>query len=290
MPYSYRRRPIGSCQPQQPLRASDTGRNVANAIALFERPIQVFVGPTPMRQGESEATPYPWPWVRMDTAAGVPTALDKASVWLRHPKGTFDLMMRLVGVTYVADADGTDPGDKPTFAPVLITTTLYQYQDGSDVPVQLAQSVTPTTIRCWPTSGLRLIKGTGGTRVYASPNSGRFYPLLLTLGYGWRAGRGLAEYDRNMQFENPGKSHFYPIDRAIMQPVRVALDYGNAGWSPDYATRQEHPCFIVVNCIKDPAREIVWDQSVIDGPLPYRSPEFIRIFNVGSQLTDRGRL
>jgi hypothetical protein len=280
MTYSYRQRPIGSCQPKRALRGSETGQNVANAIALYERPKLVHSGPTPMRQGEAEeGDPYPWPWVRLDTAAGVPTKFDEATVWLTHLKGTFDVGLRVIGCTFAKGFGEGEPAAAPSFAPVIITAELLQYQAGSTTPVQLASVELKTTIICYPVNSSR-----------------PYYPILTILGNGWRAGELGGIYDKDLQNVplTTRQGQVYPQDRALLQPIRLSIPYGDAGWTPDFETRRDTPCFIKVSCIKDTARDIVWDPAIIDSPASpfraYRSPEFIRIFNVGSQIHDRGRV
>jgi hypothetical protein len=279
MTYSYRKRPIGSCQPKRPLRAAETGQNIANAIALYERPKLVHSGPTPMRQGEvEEGDPYPWPWVRLDTSAGVPTKFDEATVWLTHIKGSFDVSLRVIGGTFAKGFGEGEPTEAPTFAPVIITAELLQYQAGSTTPVQLASVELKTTIICYPVN-----------------SSKPYYPILTILGNEWRAG-DTRRYDKDSQNMALPLRHgqLYPQDRALLQPIRLSIPYGDTGWAPDFETRRDTPCFIRVTCIKDTARDIVWDPAIIDSPASpfraYRSGEFVRIFNIGSQIHDRGRL
>jgi hypothetical protein len=86
----------------------------------------------------------------------------------------------------------------------------------------------------------------------------------------------------------------YPPDLVLLQPIHISIPYGDSGWTPDIDMASEDPALVKVTCIKDVDREIVWDPAVIGCPTSpfraYRSPEFIRIFAVGSQIHDRARL
>lgn len=275
--YSYRQRPIGSCQAKRPARGSDTGMNVANAIALYERPKLVHTGPTPARQGEAEEFSTPWPWVRLDTGSDARTELEQATIWPQHPRGSLDFSLRLVGVTYAKNLGDEDPMERSTFAPVLVTAELLQYQNGSAVPVVLASTTLATTIRCFP--------GGGGGPVR--------YPLLYCLQQGWRASGG---YNKDMQLPGYATQRYgqlYPQDLPLLQPLRLTLDYEADVWTPNFADAAENPAFVRVTCIKDPAREIRWDPSVVasaSNPVrDFRQDEFIRIFTIGSSIIDRGR-
>lgn len=277
MPYSYRQRPIGSCQPRRPLRAADTGQNIANAIALYERPVHVHRGPEPMRQGEAEELdPYPWPWVRLDTSVGVPTKLDEAIVWITHLKGSIDITMNLIGCTYAKNIGDVDAATIPSFAPVTITAELKQYVNGSTTPAVLASATLNTTIRCLP--------------VNTTP-AGR-YPMLKLIDIGWKANGPGATYKKDLMQIIAGARYgqFYPPDLALFQPTRLTIDYGDTGWTPDFDTCAENPAFVTITCVKAAGKEVVWDPSIVNGFRNWRSDEFVRIFNVGSAMWDRGRL
>jgi hypothetical protein len=244
MAYSYRKRPIGSCIPRRSLRAAEVGQNVANSIALYERPKLIHVGPEVMRQGESEeGDPHPYKWVRLDTASGVPDTLDRADVWLQHPKGSLDVLFDLIGCTYAHNIGEVDAATRCSFAPVSITATLFQYVAGSDTPAALATTTLNTTIRCFP--------------VNAKPASR--YPILTMLEWGWRpAAPGLA-YNKDEQQVRAGARYaqLYPVDFAILQRVRLTLDYGDLGWSPDFATRADNPAFVEIKCIKTAGKDVL---------------------------------
>lgn len=280
MPYSYRQRPIGSCRARQPVRGAETALNIANARALYLRPKMIHAGPTPQRQGESEEIPFAWPWVRLGGPAGGPEYLERASaVWLQHPLGTLDVLLRVVGITFAKGIGDVRPTDHSTRAPVKLTTELCQYQDGSETPVVLASTVLNTTILCYPVTPLQ-------THAY--------HPLLKILSLGWRA-VSTGGYLPNRQFAGSQRdSQFYPADLAILQSVRLELPYGDTGWAPSFDAVADKPCFLRVKCELDTGRPIIWDQSVVNSPgepiRNFRDPEFIRIFNMASTVYDRGRL
>lgn len=270
--YTYSRRPIGSCKARVPVRGADSAQALHNAIALYQRPILVHSGPAPMRQDEDFSQPWAWPWVRLDTASGVPTRLDDATFWPMRSKGAVDISLRLIGMYQMSDNIGApvesdaDPATRPTIAPVIITSELCQYLSGTS-PTVLASAQLSTEIVCYPNVKVP------------------WYPLLslLALGTNDYSGPG---YDKNLMATGSGGvlrvGQLYPQDLGLLQRLRTTIDFDNAVWSPDFTTARGLPVFVRVTCIKDPARSIQYD------PQASTNAEHIRIFCVGSEMRLRG--
>lgn len=265
--YSYSRRAVQSCRAQRAARAAETGLSAANCAAQYQRPVLVHSGPSPMRMGEDWGIPYPWPWVRMDTAFGVPTRLDEATVWLTRIKGSLDCSLRLVGLYHEVPEGTGDPSGSPTIMPVQIQAELCAYTTGT-TPIVLATATVKTDIICYPDR--------------TEPT----YPLITELTLGYLAGKG--GYDRDRQTYSGGGllriGQLYEPDLALIQRVRISVDYGDAGWSPSFAALRENPCFVRITCIKNAAKTPAWD------PAADQSLEHVRIFCVGSEMRDRGRI
>lgn len=266
--YTYQQRAIGTTRAQRPARAAETGLSVANSIALYERPVCVHSGPSPMRMGESFDIAYPWPWVRLDTAAGVPTRLDEATVWLLHTKGTLDVSLRLVGICSVNPEADEDPGKMPSSLPCLITVELLQYVAGSTTPATLATQTIEQDIICYPDA--------------VTP----WYPLLSILSMGALFAK--TGYNKDIQTYQGGGllrvGQLYPPDLALLQRVRLSCDFGDAGWSPNFDAWRTNPCFVRVTCVRNTLKTPVWE------PLATQNYELVRIFCVGSEMSMRGRL
>lgn len=272
--YAYSSRRPGSCKAKVPTRGVDSAQTLNNAIALYQRPVQVHSGPTPMRQGEGLDAPYPWPWVRLDTAAGVPTRLDEATFYPRVSRGTLDVSMRLVGLYQAADLGGDpvensdDPTSRISLVPCLVTVELCQYVSGT-TPTVIATSTTPQTIVFYPN--------------FKVP----WYPLLSHLSIG--VDDSLSP-DFNLYMANSGgggvlrAGQFYPPDLAILQRVLVSLDFEEADWAPDFTTAADRPVFVRVTCVADPAGGAQLD-PLSDGDFTY-----FRVFNVASEMRVRGRI
>ena len=202
--------------------------------------------------------------------------LDEQTVWLQHPKGTIEVDIDLIGCTFARDIGEVDAATRCSFAPVTLTARLLQYVNGTDIPEEIASSTLNTMIRCFP------VNTTPAAR----------YPLLTMLGLGWQPDADALGYKKDEQQVIPGVRYaqLYPLDFAILQPVTVTLDYGDAGWSPDFASRADNPAFIEIKCVKTVGKDVRWDPSVVNGARNWRTEEFIRIFNVASTFYDRGRL
>lgn len=265
--YLYAQRPIGTCRAQRAARAADTARSVSNASALYERPLLAHSGPTPMRMGESLDQPYPWPWVRLDTASGVPTRLDEATIYLRHTRGSLDVSLRLIGLTHVEPEVSEDPAKLPSSMPCLLKAELLQYVAGSTTPTLIAETERSVDIICIPDP--------------VTP----WYPLVSLLSMGWAA--GLGGYNKDLQTISGGGvlrvGQLYPPDLALLLRQRITIDFGDEGWTPDFDAWRQYPSFVRVTLIKDPARSPVWD------PEATQDLEFVRIFCVGSEMRERGR-
>lgn len=269
--YTFRRRAPGDCKAKVPVRAAAASRNLANAVALYERPILVHAGPTPMRMSESLNLAYPWPWVRLDTATGVPTRLDEATLWGLRERGSVDVSLRLVGVyaqsnTGVSSAE--DPTTLPTVAPCDLVLELLQYVSGT-TPTLIASSTTRVNVIAYPN--------------YTTP----WYPLLSLLSMGM-AQPGTPPYNPATQGTGSGGllrvGQFYPADLPILQRVRLTLDFDAASWTPDWATARQFPVLARLSCVLAAGATISWD------PTANPNPEFVRIFNVGSAWYMRGRV
>lgn len=265
--YLYLQRPSGACQAQRPLRAAESGLNLSNAIAHYQRPLLAHSGPTPMRMGEDYTDPYPWPWVRLDTTTGVPTRLDEATIFLRHARGTLDISLRLIGLYHVEPEVDTDPTEMPTLAPCLLKAELLQYVAGTTTPSVIATLEQTLDLVCLPDT--------------ITP----WYPLVTALSLGWGAATG--GYDPDVQTIAGGGTlrvgQLYPQDVALLKRARIALDFGDAGWAGGFDAWRLNPSFVRVTLIKDPARSIIWD------PAATQDPELIRIYCVGSEIRERGR-
>ena len=269
--YLYSRRPPGSSKARVPARAAETSRNLANAISLYQRPILVHSGPTPMRMTEAFTVPYPWPWVRLDTDPQVPIRLDEATWWPIRSRGSLDVSLRLVGLYALAEpgAEPTDdPTTYPTIAPCLIKAELLQYVSGT-TPTVLASTEIEQDVVCFPN--------------YITP----WYPLLslLSLGMAEPTGGG---YDPQLQNLGSGGvlrvGQLYPADLGLLQRVRLTVPFEAADWPTSFASAQEFPVFVRVTCVKNPAKAILWD------PNASTNPEYVRIFCVGSEMRVRGRI
>lgn len=265
--YTYRRRPLGSCRAQRAARAAEVGQNLANAIALYERPLLLHSGPNPMRMEEDYSIPYPWPWVRLDTATVVPTRLDEATVYLTHAKGSHDISLRLIGLTHVDPEVNIDPVKMPSIMPCLITAELCQYVSGTSATVIASKQIQQDII-CYPDT--------------VHP----WYPLLSELALGWKAGKG--GYNPNLQEYSGGGllrvGQIYPPDLAILQRVRLSIDFGDAGWSPSFTSWRTNPSFIRITCELDTSKTPVWE------PQAQQDFEYVRIFCIGSEIRERGRI
>lgn len=271
--YTYSRRQIGSCKARVPARGADCALTLGNAIALYQRPVVVHVGPTPMRMGEGYSIPYPWPWVRLDTASGVPTRLDEATFYARSSRGALDVSLRIIGLYQLVDDGGApvepqdDPATRPTIAPCLVTVELCQYVTGT-APTILASVDVQLDVVCFPN--------------YVTPR----YPLLslLSIGTGYALDAG---YNKDLMNLGAGGvlrvGQLYPADLGLLQRVRLTVEFDAASWSPSFAAALERPIFARVTCIKDTTKSILWDADAAT------DPELIRIFCVGSQMTMRGR-
>lgn len=266
--YTYQQRQIGSTRAQRPARAAESALNVSNSIALYERPVRVHSGPSPMRMGESYQLAYPWPWVRLDTAAQVPTRLDEASVFLLHSKGSLDVSLRLIGICSVAPESDQDPATMPSSMPCLITVELLQYVAGSTTPQLLGTTTIAQDVICYPDA--------------VTP----WYPILSLLSMGALFAKG--GYNKDIQSYSGGGllrvGQLYPPDLALLQRVRLSLDFGDAGWSPSFDAARLNPCFVRVTCVRDTTKTPVWE------PLATQNFELVRIFCVGSEMLMRGRL
>lgn len=272
--YTYSRRPIGSCKARVAARGADCAQSLANAIALYQRPILVHSGPSPMRMEEDQSVPWPWPWVRMDTAVGVPTRLEDATFYPRHERGSIDISMRLIGMYQMIGDGGVnlepqdDPATHPTVVPCELLAELCQYVSGT-APTVLASTTVRQEIIAYPN--------------YKTP----WYPLLTLLALGTNDYTSPG-YDRNLMSLGAGgllrTGQLYPPDLALLQRVRLTIDFEPAAWSPSYATALTRPVFVRVTCIRDAGRPILYD------PLASTNDEHIRIFNVGSEIRMRGRL
>jgi len=272
--YTYSARAPGSSKAKIPVRGADSGLTLANAIALYQRPVLIHAGPMPMRMGEARNIPYPWPWVRLDTASGVPTRLDEATFYPTRSRGTIDVSMRLLGLYQMVGLTGRpvepdeDPAQHVTKAPVLITVDLCQYTSGT-TPTVIATTTLGVSVSCYPN--------------YKTP----WYPLLsmLSLGTNDQAAGG---YDKNLiNLGNGGvlrTGQMYPADVGLLQRVRISLPFEAADWVPNYSTAQDRPVFVRVTCVVDPANSFIYD------PLASTNPEHFRIFNVASEMRLRGRV
>lgn len=272
MSYDFTRRPPGSSRSQVAVRAQDSSRNVSNARALYERPILVHSGPTPMRQTESLSEPYAWPWVRLDTAPGVPTRLDEATIWPARARGSVDISLRLVGLYALINPNvepAEDPTGNPTVAPVTIKAELLQYTTGIS-PTLISDAVLNTDVLCYP--------------AYVKP----WYPLISLLSMGMAADPASPDYDPARQNTGAGgllrTGQLYPADLPLLQRVRLSLNFEAKDWSPTFAAARDYPCFLRVTLTKDSSRSIAWSN------LALTNPEFVRIFCVGSAMYQRGRL
>lgn len=272
--YTYSRRPIGSCKSRVAARGADCAQTLANAIALYQRPILVHSGPSPMRMAETRSIPWPWPWVRMDTAANVPTRLEDATFYPRHERGSVDISMRLIGLYQMVGDGGVtlepqdDPATHPTVVPCEITAELCQYVSGTS-PTVLASTVLRQEVLCYPN--------------YKTP----WYPILTLLALGTNDA-GSPGYDRNLMSLGAGGllrvGQLYPPDLALLQRVRMTIDFEPSVWSPNYTTALQRPMFVRVTCLLDTGRSILFD------PLASTNHEHLRIFNVGSEMRLRGRV
>ena len=269
--YLYSRRPPGSSRSRVPVRAAETSRNLANAISLYQRPILVHSGPTPMRMTESFNLPYPWPWVRLDTSSGVPVRLDEATWWPLRSRGSLDVSMRLVGIyamVEVAAEPTDDPTTYPTIAPCLIKAELLQYVSGT-TPTVLASTEVEQDVVCFPN--------------YVTP----WYPLISLLSLGMNQ-PGQPGYDPQIQNTGSGGllrvGQLYPPDLPLLQRVRLTVNFEDADWPTSFAAAREYPVFVRVTCIKNPAKAVLWD------PNASTNPEYVRIFCVGSEMRVRGRI
>lgn len=269
--YTYQRRAPGDCRAQVAVRSSSTGKNLANARALYERPVLVHTGPTPMRMSESLNLAYPWPWVRLDTASGVPTRLDEATVWPLRSTGSLDVSLRLVGIYAQSSGSATssadDPTTLPTVAPCEVKAEVLQYLSGTS-PTLLASATAQVNVVAYPN--------------YTVP----WYPLLSLLSRGMRA-PGDGVYNPAIQGTGSGGllrvGQFYPADLPLLQRVKLTVDWDDATWSPNYATARQFPLLVRVSCVLAPGATILWD------PTARPNPEYVRIFCVGSAMYQRGR-
>jgi len=269
--YTYRRRPTGSCRPRIAARGADVGKNLSNAIALYERPVLVHSGPTPMRMTESFNLHYPWPWVRMDTAAHVPTRLDEATIWPSRSRGSLDVSLRLMGIYALLNPGqepSEDPTTYPTIVPVLMKVQVLQYVSGTS-PTLIAEVEQQVDILCYPN--------------YVTP----WYPLLTILSVGMNQPTSTG-YDKDLQNTGSGGllrvGQLYPPDLPLLQRLRLTVDFEDADWSPSFATARQYPVMVRVTCVKDPAKSILWD------PVASQTDEYVRIFCVGSEMRMRGRV
>lgn len=272
--YTYARRPIGSCKARVPARGADCAQTLGNTLALYQRPVIIHSGPTPMRMDEVFDVPYPWPWVRLDTALHVPTRLDEATFYPMRSKGALDVSLRLIGLYQMADVSGVpvepsdDPATRPTIAPVTLTVEICQYVSGT-TPTVIASLSQAVDVVCYPN--------------YKTP----WYPLLSLLALGTND-YGSPGYDKDLIGLGAGGvlrvGQLYPPDLALLQRVRLTLDFEASDWSPDFATALTRPAFVRVSCVKDTGKAIQFD------PLASTNPEHVRIFCVGSQMTMRGRI
>lgn len=259
--YTYGQRNIASTQAEKVARASETAQSVQNARALYYRPKLIHSGPF-VHFTEQQPEPNAWSWIHLGVDAEKNTLLDQCTFFPQHSLGTIDVSLRLIGATFASPRANLDPIEVKSQADISFVVRLKQFVNNSTTPTTIETATQIQTI------------------IFNPATNYPARPVLSLIHSGWISDENQHLWGDPFANTTSRPPQLYEADLPLIQRATISIDFDVADFDPDYP--------IICEVRADLTGTVSFDGSISTAS-PVLNPVYVKLFNVGSTMRERGR-